>query len=68
MEDMWVFIWLSSMVGGFIDIWVFSCDVIKEWEKINIEVLKSYVGFDMWYYSMIEDLMRVDNMYELVIG
>lgn len=70
MEDMRVSTRLSSMAGGqgSTDTRAFSRDAIKEREKINTEALKSYAGLDMRYYSMIEDLMRVDNTYELVTG
>lgn len=70
MEDMRVSTRLSSMAGGqgSTDTRAFSRDAIKEREKINTEALRSYAGLDMRYYSMIEDLMRVDNTYELVTG
>ncbi|XP_062602702.1 HEAT repeat-containing protein 4-like [Saccostrea cucullata] len=70
MEDMRVSTRLSSMAGGRVssDVRAFSRDAIKEREKINTEALKSYAGLDMRYYDMIQDLIQVDNTYELMTG
>lgn len=70
MEDMRMSTRLSSMAGGRVstDVRAFSRDAIKEREKINTEALKSYAGLDMRYYDMIEDLIQVDNTYELMTG
>ena len=70
MEDMRVSTRLSSMAGGRVstDVRAFSRDAIKEREKINTEALRSYAGLDMRYYNMIEELIMVDNTYELMTG